>query len=651
MPPQNISLSPQQHHLDHQMNHSLLDPNTGIIVSMSDQHVAHQLRHAHGMLDLSETGSSLEHLAGGGHSSQSLTGLASARSSDHMLENIIGNDSRRQLHSLDRINNLSDGASLSVRQINSSDRDGASRPLSRLGVNALSERQNQQPMRNLTPVGMDSRTGQNGGGMLGSDGRGSVGMSNQPLTLGGNNVTGVQDSGNTNNQTLNYTSEQTPQNFLDSGSSVPRRGRPPSLGGVQHNIVDQQQHGAQTLSSHMSMRASLSEHPAHSHQGLVEHHSQHHVVRDTNGNNNHNGRSSLSIFRQDNNNGPLQSRPGSTLLSEANSHSEALQHSRAIYSTSSISGDRVVDDQSGSLIEETIASVASNLNKSSPDGGIMPGPLPPNALLGLENLGSVRTSSAASNLSHRGDESFADFVGRHHSQGIHMLSERTAQSLSGLMDENSMSQSPGHHQGRELDRTHPCLTCLKLFRSKQQLAQHSLVHTGIRKHICSFCDRAFKQLSHLQQHVRIHTGERKYVCQLCSRAFKQMTHLQQHHRIHTGERKYVCQICSRAFKQLTHLQKHHVVHTGERKFVCQCCDRAFKQQTHLQQHYRIHTGEKPYRCKFENCERAFAQLSNLQHHMRNHDDQVKKEATRIHKCQICHRCYTNESSLKSHTLK
>ncbi|ESO95672.1 hypothetical protein LOTGIDRAFT_160223 [Lottia gigantea] len=63
------------------------------------------------------------------------------------------------------------------------------------------------------------------------------------------------------------------------------------------------------------------------------------------------------------------------------------------------------------------------------------------------------------------------------------------------------------------------------------------------------------------------------------------------------------------------------------------------------------TGEKPYRCNVEGCERAFAQLSNLQHHLRNHDDQVKKAATKQFKCLICHRCYTNESSLKSHTLK
>lgn len=493
------------------MSHTLLDPNTGIIISMNNQHGSHQLRHAHAMLDLNETGSSLEHLAGGGHSSQSLAGLASGRASDHSLENIVTSDGRRQMHPLDRISGLNEGANMSMRQISNSDRDVVNRPLSRLGVGSLSERQS-QPMRNLTPVGMDSRSGQNGSGMVGSDGRGSVGLGSQSMSLGGNNGNGVQDSGNANIQSMNFSPEQSSsQNMLDSAPPLPRRGRPPSLSGVQHNIVDQQQHGAQTMSPHMGMRGSLSDHLSHGHHGLVEHHNQHQMIgRDSNGNN-LNGRSGMSVFRQDNNNGQMQSRPGSTLLSEANSHSEAHDHSRSVYSASSMSGDRVVDDQSASLIEETIASVASNMNKSSPEGGIMPGPLPPNALLGLDSLRSVRTSSAASNLSQRGDDSLADLVGRHHSQNMHMLSERASQSLSGLMDENSMSHSPGHSQGRELDRTHPCLTCLKLFRSKQQLAQHSLVHTGIRKHICSFCDRAFKQLSHLQQHVRIHTGEYPHI--------------------------------------------------------------------------------------------------------------------------------------------
>jgi len=51
------------------------------------------------------------------------------------------------------------------------------------------------------------------------------------------------------------------------------------------------------------------------------------------------------------------------------------------------------------------------------------------------------------------------------------------------------------------DRNHLCPTCSKGFKSKQQLAQHSLVHTNIRKYVCSYCEKAFKQLCHLQQHV------------------------------------------------------------------------------------------------------------------------------------------------------
>lgn len=57
------------------------------------------------------------------------------------------------------------------------------------------------------------------------------------------------------------------------------------------------------------------------------------------------------------------------------------------------------------------------------------------------------------------------------------------------------------------DRRHVCPHCYKGFRSRQQLNQHNLVHSGVRKYHCLYCERAFKQLSHLQQHHRIHTGQ------------------------------------------------------------------------------------------------------------------------------------------------
>lgn len=57
------------------------------------------------------------------------------------------------------------------------------------------------------------------------------------------------------------------------------------------------------------------------------------------------------------------------------------------------------------------------------------------------------------------------------------------------------------------DRRHVCPHCYKGFRSRQQLNQHNLVHSGVRKYHCLYCERAFKQLSHLQQHHRIHTGK------------------------------------------------------------------------------------------------------------------------------------------------
>ncbi|XP_041377600.1 zinc finger protein 85-like isoform X2 [Gigantopelta aegis] len=202
----------------------------------------------------------------------------------------------------------------------------------------------------------------------------------------------------------------------------------------------------------------------------------------------------------------------------------------------------------------------------------------------------------------------------------------SAAALQQQQQQPPLQQMPATSSVGTPEKNHLCTTCAKAFRSKQQLNQHSLVHTGIRKHDCAYCDKSFKQLSHLQQHIRIHTGE-------------------------TPEKSHMCPTCLKGFRSKPQLNQHNLVHSGVRKHDCPYCDKCFKQLSHLQQHIRIHTGEKPYKCAIDGCDRAFAQLSNLHHHLRNHDDQVKKAETRLYKCVICHRSYTNDSSLKTHTLK
>lgn len=112
------------------------------------------------------------------------------------------------------------------------------------------------------------------------------------------------------------------------------------------------------------------------------------------------------------------------------------------------------------------------------------------------------------------------------------------------------------------DRRHVCPHCYKGFRSRQQLNQHNLVHSGLRKYHCLYCERAFKQLSHLQQHHRIHTGEKPYRCPLdgCDKAFAQMSNLQHHMRQHDkttfGQKQCMCPFCDRGYASEKSLKSH-----------------------------------------------------------------------------------------------
>lgn len=131
----------------------------------------------------------------------------------------------------------------------------------------------------------------------------------------------------------------------------------------------------------------------------------------------------------------------------------------------------------------------------------------------------------------------------------------------GQNNPNNSGFPPSHMLG-EKDRRHVCPHCYKGFRSRQQLNQHNLVHSGLRKYHCLYCERAFKQLSHVQQHHRIHTGEKPYKCPLdgCDKAFAQMSNLQHHMRQHDkatfGQKHCMCPFCDRGYASEKSLKSH-----------------------------------------------------------------------------------------------
>lgn len=45
---------------------------------------------------------------------------------------------------------------------------------------------------------------------------------------------------------------------------------------------------------------------------------------------------------------------------------------------------------------------------------------------------------------------------------------------------------------------------------------------------CEYCTSRFKSKNNLRQHTRLHTGERPYVCNICNETFVQMSSLQHH---------------------------------------------------------------------------------------------------------------------------
>jgi uncharacterized Zn-finger protein len=101
-----------------------------------------------------------------------------------------------------------------------------------------------------------------------------------------------------------------------------------------------------------------------------------------------------------------------------------------------------------------------------------------------------------------------------------------------------------------------CPECKAVFKRPSKLAQHLLVHSGVKPYPCDECDKSFARKTNLQLHKRTHSGEKPHACARCGRCFSDVSAFRRHCRTHTGERPYNCNQCGAAFTQASTLYNH-----------------------------------------------------------------------------------------------
>nr|CAD7453372.1 unnamed protein product [Timema tahoe] len=177
-------------------------------------------------------------------------------------------------------------------------------------------------------------------------------------------------------------------------------------------------------------------------------------------------------------------------------------------------------------------------------------------------------------------------------------------------------------------KPHSCQYCGKSFIQASQLRAHIFHHTGENGFTCTICGKAFNRRARLLLHVKyIHEGAKPYECEQCSKTFVRKEDLARHTILHTGVKAHKCpiSICEKSFAMKSSLKIHLLTHT---KLNVNIPDRSKSQSMESRSIALWYSCERvaqepPRSC--EECGRAFIRQDCLLRHMRTkHRDMLEE---------------------------
>ena len=108
----------------------------------------------------------------------------------------------------------------------------------------------------------------------------------------------------------------------------------------------------------------------------------------------------------------------------------------------------------------------------------------------------------------------------------------------------------------------------------------------IIKYCCmhSGCDREYTSKINLKRHVLItHLDTRRFTCEQCHKNFSSKQNLIEHSFLHTGDKPYSCTKCNQNFRHLSSLSLHNKFHTNEQEIQERVSSRFFNRETQTSQ--------------------------------------------------------------------